>query len=87
MGIFDAFKREDESEREQSTVEAVMPDVETLTVRLAQDKRENWRVSVVDGDGKTLLVRAGFGFKSWYDARAYAARIAAARLEIETVGD
>ena len=60
---------------------------ETLTVRIHQDKRGNWRISVVDTEGKTLLVRAGFGFADWYEARRYADRIASARLEIATERD
>ena len=70
MGFLDRFKR--------------APEPETLTIKLHKDVKDRWRVSVVDGDGKTLLVRSGFGFERWIDAREYAGRIAAARLEIQT---
>ena len=65
------------------------PQAETLTIRIHQDKKKRWRVTVVDmkRERATLLIRAGFGFEDWYDARAFANRIAAARFEIETTRD
>ena len=101
MGFFGMFRRNDEVvapdlpsqptevcdvEMQSGPIELGEPD-ETLTVLIHKDKAGKWRISIVDRGGKTLMVRSGFGFADWYDARRYAGRIAAARLEIETDGE
>ena len=83
----EAGRKEREAELATEVGARAHPMAEALTIRIHQDTKKRWRITVVDADGKTLLIRAGFGFADWYEARAYANRIAAARFEIETTRD